>query len=148
MTRIAVGIACVVAIVSTGCATGPAFTTAEAPHGGRAVVYLYRVSALSGAAISHGVRLDGHPMGRLLNGSHLRLELPAAGRLVELQAEGCPPLQQPLAPRPGQILYVQLALVSKTVELGGKYYFDYGCQLVQRSASEALPAITGLARAD
>ena len=147
MTRIAVGIACVMAVAGAGCASGPAFTTAEAPRAGQTVVYLYRASALSGAAIGHRVRLDGHPMGRLLNGSHLRLEVPAAGPFVEIEAEGCPPLRQPV-PGPGQILYVQLALVSKTVALGGKYYFDYGCQLVQRSASEALPVITGLARAD
>jgi hypothetical protein len=39
-------------------------------------------------------------------------------------------------------------LVSKTVFFGGRAYFDYDCQLAQRSEAEALPSLAGLRRAD
>lgn len=136
------------AVASAGCATGPAFTTAEAPQAGHAVVYVYRTSALPGAGIKHDVFVDARPVGRLLNGSHLRIELPTTEQFVDLRARGCARLKQPLLLRPGDVAYVQLGLLHKTVELGGKYYFDYGCDLHRRGESDALPAITGLPAAD
>ena len=131
-----------------GCANGPSFVEPETPAAGEAVVYLYRVAALPGAGIKHGMLLNERPVGRLLNGSYLRVAVPATAQFSDLRAAGCARLKQPLALRPAEIAYVQLALVSKTVEFGGRYYFDYGCELHRRGESDALPVITGLPRAD
>lgn len=131
-----------------GCATGPAFTEAEVPPAGRAVVYVYRASALPGAAIKHDLFVDGRPAGHLLNGSYVRVELPATARPVRLHARGCMSPKEPLLLQQGDVAYVQLGLVNRTVEFGGKYYFDYGCQLQRRDEGDALPTIVGLRSAD
>jgi len=138
----------VAACLVSACATGPAFVAAQAPRAGHAVVVVYRQSHLLGSGIAHGVAIDRQPMGKLVNGSYLRLEVPVGEQFVDLLAQGCSRLKQPLLLRPGQTTFVQLALVNKTIAIGGRYYYDFGCELHPRSESEALPLIAGMPRAD
>lgn len=142
------GTCLIAASLLSACATGPAFVAAQAPREGHAVVYVYRQSHLLGAGVKHGVAIDHRPVGTLVNGSHLRSELAVGDQFVDLLAQGCSRLAQPLLLRAGDTAFVQLALTNKTIALGGRYYYDYGCELHRRSASEALPLIAGLPRAD
>lgn len=147
-----------------GCASGPAFVAPEPPGSEfRAMIYVYRARAIPGAGVEHEVWVDAAKT-VLLNGSYQRFEvfaLPptsaAAGR------DGWPGAEPFLGNRvaspdcgiqgvalrltAGQVAYVQLELVSETFELGGRYYFDYGCRFVQRSEADALPVLRGLRRA-
>lgn len=43
---------------------------------------------------------------------------------------------------------VQAMLINKTFASGDLAYFDYGCQLAQRSEADALYSLAGLRRAD
>ena len=136
------------AAAMAACATGPAFEAPLAPQAGEAVVYLYRASAIGGSGIAHDVWLDGRAAGKLVNGSYLRIVVRGVDQFIDLRLAKCRRLAQPLLTRPGDTLYVQAQLVPGTVWFGGKAYFDFGCQLVKRSEAEAMPAITGLRRAD
>lgn len=136
------------AAVVAGCATGPAFVAPEAPNAGKVAVYVYRVSSIFGAGIKHQLLLDGRPLGTLVNGSYLRVEAPAGAQSGDLGSFGCSSPSQPLILRPGHAAYVQLTLISKTVAVGGRYLFDYGCEMLPRSEEEAVLAMKGLPRAD
>jgi hypothetical protein len=136
------------ALAAAACATGPAFVAAEPPAAGEAVVYLYRMAALGGAAIKYPVTFNGAPSGVLLNGSYLRYTTRAGDQSISMRLERCAPLVQGLRVRAGEIAYVEARLISGTVELGGRYYFDYRCELVRRTEAEALPALTALRRAE
>jgi hypothetical protein len=143
------GFAALIAVAAlSACATGPAFTGPEAPASGQAVVYLYRVSQLPGAGIEHPV-LYGPPqkLRYLVNGSYVRIGITAPRQMDQL-LQGCSPLRPPLQVETGNTYYVQAALTNKTVHYGGKPYSDFGCVLIVRTEAEALPAITGLPRAD
>lgn len=136
------------ALSAAACATGPAFVAPEPPAAGEAVVYLYRMAAIGGAAIKHPVTFNGVPSGVLLNGSYLRYTTYAGNQPISMRLERCAPLAQGLRLRDGEVAYVQARLISGSVELGGRYYFDYHCQLVRRGEAEALPVLTGLRRAE
>ena len=131
----------------TGCATGPAFVAPEAPLAERAAVYVYRQFAIGGAAISHAVTIDGAPAGVLRNGAYLR-SVAVAELPISLRVDKCAPLPNGLRVRAGEIAYVEARLISGSVEFGGRYYFDYRCELVRRTEAEALPALTALRRAE
>jgi hypothetical protein len=131
-----------------GCATGPEFVAPEAPQAGEAAIYLYRKGAIGGSAITHAVTVNGSPAGKLLNGSYLRVALPAPHDFVDLLLVGCARLRQPLSLRVGQTAYVQAMLINKTFESGGRAYFDYGCQLAQQSEADAFNSLAGLRRAN
>ena len=131
-----------------GCASGPAFVAPQAPAPDAAVIYVYRGSSIFGAGIKHALMLDGRPLGKLVNGSHLRIEVKTGERFASLASFECASPRQPLVVRPGKTAYVQLALISKTVAVGGRHLFDYGCAMSLRSEDEALPILKGLARAE
>ncbi len=147
-----------------GCASGPAFVAPEPPGAEfRAVIYVYRAQAIPGSGIRHEVWVDAAKT-VLLNGSWQRFEVFASpSTLAATGRDGWPSatssrgtwVSSPdcgiqgaaLRLTAGQVAYVQLELVNKTFELGGRYYFDYGCRFVQRSEAEALAVLPGLRRA-
>lgn len=131
-----------------GCASGPAFMAPEQPAPGTATVYVFRASHLLGAGVKHAAALDGRPIGTLVNGSYLQASVAmASDAFADLRLAGCERLAKPLLLRAGQTYYVQASLTNKTVYLGGKAYFDYGCVLAERSPAEATPMLQGLPRA-
>jgi hypothetical protein len=138
---------CALALVSAACATGPEFDGPAPALTDKATLYLFRPAGLFGAGVTHAVAVDGAGRGRLLNGSYLVVELAGPDRFVDLQVQGCRRLMKPLLVRPGQTAYVRVQLTHKTAELGGKHYFDFGCELAQINADEALRAMSGLRRA-
>ncbi len=156
--------ASIAALIIAGCATGPVFLAPEPPAPGfRAVVYVYRAQSIPGAGIKHEVWVDAAKT-ELLNGSYHRFEVfaqPAshavmrsAGRQTWPSAESargtrvmspnCGINGVALRLTAGQVAYVQLDLVNKSFELGGRHYFDYGCRLTQRDEAQALPVLRGL----
>lgn len=128
-----------------GCASGPAFVAPEAPRAGAAAVYVYRTTGLLGAGVKHELRVGGLPVGVVVNGGYVRVEVPA-GEVV-VKAPACLASSTRVRVEPGAVAYVQLELINKTVEFGGRYYYDFGCRLVQRSADAALAVLPGLRRA-
>lgn len=136
------------ALAAAACATGPAFVAAEPPAAGEAVVYLYRMAAIGGAAIKYPVTFNGAPSGVLLNGSYLRYTTRASDQPISLRLEKCALLVQGLRLRDGEVAYVQARLITGTMEFGGRYYFDYRCELVRQTEAEALPVLIGLRRAE
>ncbi|MBE7416236.1 MAG: hypothetical protein HS128_00585 [Ideonella sp.] len=139
---------CAALALLAGCASGPVFVAPEASTDGSAALYLYRASSLLGAGTKQEIRVAARPLGTMLNGSWLRVELDASPRTTYAEAPDCwpPIIWVPL--RHGLTTYVQVQLVNRTVEYGGRQYFDYGCRLVQRAADEALPVLRGLRRAN
>lgn len=133
------------AAVAAGCATGPAFVAPEPPRAGRAVVYIYRSSSMFGAGVKPQVWVAGRPVGTMLSGGYLRVEV--ASGPTEIVSPNCGPIGMPVAFEAGSVAYMQLELVNKTVDFGGRYYFDYGCRLVQRGETEALAVLRSLRRA-
>lgn len=127
------------------CATGPAFVELESPRNGEAAVYVYRLSALGGAAITHTVSFDGVESGVLVNGSYLR-QVTTTDHPVRVRAGNCAPAAEELRLRAGEIAFVQAQLISGSFDLGGRHYFDYHCRLVRRTEAEALPALLQLRR--
>lgn len=146
--RTATLLAMAMATALAGCASGPAFLAPQAPAPDEAVVYVYRASSILGAGISHALMLDGRPLGKLVNGSHLRVEVKTGERFASLASFECASPRQPLVLRPGKTAYVQLALIGKTIAVGGRHLFDYGCAMSLRSEDEALPILKGLPRAN
>lgn len=136
------------ATLLAGCASGPAFVAPQAPAPDSAVLYVYRTSSILGAGIKHALMLDGRPLGKLVNGSHMRIEVKTKERIASLASFECASPKQTLVLRPGKTAYVQLALINKTVTVGGRHLFDYGCEMLLRSEDDALPVLTGLPRAD
>jgi hypothetical protein len=134
-------VVCVAAAV-TGCATGPEFVAPEPPSPGRAAVYIYRASSVFGAGVKPEVWVGARSVGAMLNGGYKREEVVPERLLVSSPA--CRPATTSVVVAPGALAYVQLELVNKTVEYSGRYYFDYGCRLVQRSEAEALAVLRGL----
>lgn len=135
---IVIGAAALVA----GCATGPAFQTIEPPQAGHAAIYLYRTSSLFGTGIKHEVALNAATRGTMVNGGYMRFEVAPGEAMV--RALGCEPPALAIAVASGEVGYVQLQLTNKTFELGGRYYFDYGCRLVQRNEADALAVLPSL----
>lgn len=134
------------AMALLGCASGRAFVAPEAPGGGAAAVYVYRATGVPGAGVTHELRVGGLPVGVMVNGGYMRVEVPAAE--VAVTAPAClASSSTSVRVAPGSVAYVQLKLINKSVEFGGRHYFDYGCRLVQRSAAEALAVLPGLRRA-
>jgi hypothetical protein len=131
-----------VAVASAGCASGPAFVALEPPNSGGAAVYVYRVNSVPGAAIKHELWVGSRPAGMMVNGGYKRFEVRPGANMVS--APDCRPVTTIVAPPPGGVAYVQLELINKTVEFGGRYYFDFGCRLVPRTEAEALAALPGL----
>lgn len=125
-----------------GCATGPAFVAPEPPQPYRAAVYVYRTQDVLGAGVRHEDWFQAKPVGKMVNGGYMRFD--AIPGVIWVSAPDCRPASIDVVLRPETIGYVQLELVNKTVEFGGKYYFDYGCRLVQRSEAEAVTALPGL----
>jgi hypothetical protein len=125
-----------------GCATGPAFVAPEPPSAGRAVVYVYRESSVFGAGVKPQVWVGTRLVGPVLSGGFTRVELLPDETLI--LSPSCQPASITLTTAAGHSAYVQVELVNKTADFGGRYYFDYGCRFVQRSEAEALPALRGL----
>jgi len=129
-------------VLAVGCASGPPFVAPEPPAAGRAVVYVYREAKVLGAGVVHDVRVGMRPVGRMVNGGYKRVEV-AAGT-VSVYARSCEPAAAVVRLGAGEVGYVHLALVNKTVEIGGRYYWDYSCRLAVRSETEALAVLPGL----
>lgn len=132
------------AALAAGCASGPAFVGPEAPAVGRAAIYVYRSGSLFGAGVQPRVSVGTHRMHAMRNAGYLRANVAPVNMVV--YSPDCSPMSTTLTLTPGATAYVQLELVNKTVELGGRYYFDYGCRIVERSEAEALPVLRGLRR--
>jgi hypothetical protein len=131
-----------VVAASAGCATGPAFVAPEPPGPGLALVYVYREGSVFGSGVNPQVWVGTRLVGPLPNGGFKRVEVVPAETLI--LSPSCQPASITLTPATGSSTYVQLELVNKTVDFGGRYYFDYGCRFVQRSEAEALPVLRGL----
>ncbi len=129
-------------VVISGCASGPPFVAPEPPAAGRAAVYVYREAKILGAGVVHDVWVGTRPVGKMVNGGYKRIE--AAAGTVLVSAPKCEPASAAGRLGSGEVGYVQLALVNRTVEMGGRYYWDYGCRLTARSEAEALAVLPGL----
>jgi hypothetical protein len=132
-------------IVSAGCATGPAFVAPEPSTSGRAVVYVYRAQSILGAGVKPEIWIDARRVGVMVNGGYKRFEVtPGAIWATSVSAPDCRPPSIKVVPAAGTVAYVQVELINRTFELGGRHYFDYGCRLAARSEAEALTVLPGL----
>lgn len=129
-------------VVTCACAGGPPFVAPEPPPAGRAAIYVYREAKVLGAGVVHEIWVGARPVGRMVNGGYRRIEVDSG--TVRVTAPRCEPASAVVRLGLGELGYVQLALVNKTVEMGGRYYWDFGCRLVTRSEAEALAVMPGL----
>jgi len=133
---------CLPAALAGCAATGPAFVAPEPPAPGHAVVYVYRAGSIFGAGVKQEVWVGARPVGKMVNGGYMRVEVIPDNTFVS--SPDCRPVGVHVLLEAGDSAYVQVELVSKTFELGGRYYLDYGCRLVQRSEAEAQAVLRGL----
>lgn len=146
LLRAATGVALV--LLLTACATGPAFTSVEAPLQGHGVVYLYRLSAFVQSGNIYSVAMSpGTETLKLRNAGWLKVNLPPdVYRLDAVDQFGylrCRPML--LDVKAGQVLFVKLSVRLRTVNVDR---LAHSCQFGQVPAESALPEITGLARSD
>src|SRR5690349_18043740 len=81
-------LAAVLAYVSCGRASGPAFPGIPAASSGRADVYLYRRHSYAALLQPFTVLVDGQPVGKLFNASYLKLSLPPGAHRLEVAPGG------------------------------------------------------------
>ncbi len=75
-----------IASILVGCAhSGPRFELRQAREKDAAVVYLYRLSRFTGAAVHPDVIIDGVPWGTIDNGGYARFELPAGRHMLKVE---------------------------------------------------------------
>lgn len=146
-------------LISTGCASGPAFVAPEPASSDQAQVYVYRQSKVLGGAATHWVAVDGaaNPPW-LANGAYLHFRLNPGRHTITMTRRfeplrcGSDPLMLDL--KPGQTVYVEADVDGRA---SGAYpnaagspitIMQWSCGMTPRNESDALPAITGLKRMD
>jgi hypothetical protein len=78
--------ATITAVLLTACgATGPKFTSAEAPAGESSVIYIYRPSTFAAGAFSPLLVIDDKVVGKIPSGSYARRNLDAGLHKIELR---------------------------------------------------------------
>jgi len=126
-----------------GCATGPQFTTPEAPTGELARAYVYRPFKLIGGGTVHHVYVDaGKDALSLPNGSWIKLDLAPGAHSIRIEdffgVMQCGSAGLNL--QAGQVAYVA-DHVNTTQGLNRLYV---SCSVAQQTEGQAKPEITGL----
>jgi hypothetical protein len=136
-----------VATALAACASGPPFTGVVPAQPDQTVVYFYRSAGIMGAAIEHELVVDGKPAGRLVNGSYLRVALPAPSLtddFMRIHVGNCDRMRQTPIRRGGSTYFVKVEVNNNTVTVGQQIRYGVTCDVLLRTQEQALPEMASL----